>query len=124
MESPVARDAVLVPERAIGTDQTKKFVYVVGADGRPQFREVRLGALIDGMRVVQGGVKAGENVVVDGLQRVMPGMPVTAQVLHVDARGMPIIPAPQAPPGAGGARNADSKGEPAKPADPKPAAKT
>ncbi len=73
MEQRATYDAVLVPERAIGTDQTKKFVYVVGADGQPQFREVKLGALIDGMRVVQGGVKAGENVVVDGLQRVMPG---------------------------------------------------
>ena len=116
MEDANTYDAVMVPERAIGTDQTKKFVYVVGANGQPQFREVRLGALIDGMRVVQGGVKAGENVVVDGLQRVMPGMPVTAQVLKVDDKGMPIPAAPpQAPPGAGEA--------PAKPADSKPAGK-
>ena len=126
MESPIAREAVLVPERAIGTDQTKKFVYVVGADGQPQFREIKLGALIDGMRVVQGGVKAGENVVVDGLQRVMPGMPVTAQVLKVDANGMPIMPVPPGPPGRGGGDpgNADAKGEPAKGADSKASSKT
>ena len=43
------------------------------ADGKPQFREVKLGALYGGMRVVHGGVKPGENVVVDGLQRVIPG---------------------------------------------------
>jgi RND family efflux transporter MFP subunit len=92
--------AVMVPDRAIGTDQTKKFVYVVGADGKPQFREVRLGALQAGMRVLEGGsVKPGENVIVDGLQRVVPGMPVAPQVLKVDADGMPL-PAAAAPGGA------------------------
>lgn len=83
--------ALMVPDRAIGTDQTKKFVYVVGADGRPQFREVQLGALQGGMRVIAGGsVKPGENVIVEGLQRVIPGMPVSPQVLKVDANGMPV----------------------------------
>ena len=100
MESATAYDAVLVPERAIGTDQTKKFVYVVAGDGKPQFREVRLGALADGMRVVQGSVKAGENVVVDGLQRIQPGMTVAPQLLKIDAKGMPIFPPPAGPPGA------------------------
>jgi multidrug efflux system membrane fusion protein len=90
--------AVMVPERAIGTDQTKKFVYVVAADGKPQFREIKLGPLLAGMRVIEGGgVKPGENVIVDGLQRVIPGMPVAPQVLKVDEAGMPIFPPPQAP---------------------------
>ena len=90
--------AVMVPERAIGTDQTKKVVYVVAADGKPQFREVKLGPLLGAMRVVtNGGVKAGENVIVDGLQRVIPGMPVAPTVLKVDELGMPIFPAPAAP---------------------------
>ena len=94
MESATAVDAVLVPERAIGTDQSKKFVWVVAADGKPQFREVKLGALADGMRVVQGGsVKGGEHVVVDGLQRIQPGMTVAPQLLQVDAKGMPVVPA-------------------------------
>ena len=88
--------ALMVPERAIGTDQTKKFVYVVAANGQPQVREVQLGALQGGMRVIAGGgVKPGENVIVEGLQRVVPGMPVAPQVLKVDANGMPI-PAPAA----------------------------
>ena len=100
MESAAAHDAVLVPERAIGTDQTKKFVYVVEADGKPQFREVHLGALAEGMRVVQGSVKAGEHVVVDGLQRIQPGMTVAPQVLQVDAKGMPILPPAAGAPGA------------------------
>jgi multidrug efflux system membrane fusion protein len=90
--------AVMVPERAIGTDQSKKFVVVVGADGQPQFRGVQLGALQGGMRVVGGGqLKAGENVVVDGLQRIIPGVPVAPQVLKVDEQGMPVPAAPQAP---------------------------
>ncbi|HEY6132994.1 MAG TPA: efflux RND transporter periplasmic adaptor subunit [Rubrivivax sp.] len=91
-------NAVMVPERAIGTDQTKKVVYVVAGDGKPQFREIKLGPLLGGMRVVtNGGVKAGENVIVDGLQRVIPGMPVAPTVLKVDELGMPIFPAPAAP---------------------------
>jgi multidrug efflux system membrane fusion protein len=98
MEDPTSYVAVLVPERAIGTDQTKKFVFVVAADGRPQFREVKLGTLHGAMRVVSGNVRPGENVVVDGLQRILPGVPVQPQVLKVDAQGLPIFP-PPAPPG-------------------------
>ena len=98
MSTTAPYSAVMVPERAIGTDQSKKFVVVVGADGRPQFRDVQLGALQDGMRVVGGGkLKAGENVVVDGLQRIIPGVPVAPQVLKVDDKGLPIVPPPQAP---------------------------
>jgi RND family efflux transporter MFP subunit len=89
-------DAVLVPERAIGTDQTRKIVLTVGADNIVAPREVKLGALIDGMRVVQG-VKAGENIIVDGLQRAFPGAPVAPTVLKVDERGMPVPAAPAAP---------------------------
>lgn len=93
--------AVMVPERAIGTDQNKKFVVVVGADGQPQFRDVQLGALQGGMRVVGGDkLKAGEHVVVEGLQRIIPGVPVAPQVLKVDDKGMPIPAPPAAPPGA------------------------
>jgi membrane fusion protein, multidrug efflux system len=85
--------AVLTPDRAIGTDQSKKMVYVVGADNLPQPREVKLGTLIDGMRVIVAGVKAGELVVVDGLQRIRPGAPVSPQTVPTDARGMPIAAA-------------------------------
>jgi multidrug efflux pump subunit AcrA (membrane-fusion protein) len=87
---------VVVPDRAITTDQTRKVVLIVGANNIVQPRPVTPGALIDGMRVVQG-VKAGELVIVDGLLRAFPGAPVTPQVLKVDDKGMPI---PAAPPGA------------------------
>ena len=87
---------VVVPDRAITTDQTHKIVLIVGANNIVQPRPVTPGALIDGMRVVDG-VKAGELVIVDGLLRAFPGAPVTPQVLKVDDKGMPI---PAAPPGA------------------------
>ncbi len=90
--------AIMVPERAVGTDQTKKTVFVVGEDGQPQFREIKTGPLVGGMRVVtNGSVKPGENVIVEGLQRVIPGMAVTPQVLKVDEQGLPIFPTPAAP---------------------------
>ena len=89
--------AVLTPERAIGTDQNKRFVFVVGADKTAQFREVKPGVLLDGMRVVTSGLKPGEQVVVNGLQRVRPGAPLAPEVLQVDANGMPIEK-PAAPP--------------------------
>lgn len=61
---------------------------------------MQLGALQGGMRVISNGsVKPGENVIVDGLQRVVPGMPVAPQVLKVDANGMPM-PATAASAGA------------------------
>lgn len=89
-------NAVVVPDRAISTDQTRKVVLIVGPNNIVQPRPVTPGALIDGMRVVDG-VKAGEMVIVDGLLRAFPGAPVTPQVLKVDDKGMPIA---AAPPGA------------------------
>jgi len=64
---------LLVPEQAIGNDQSKRFVYVVGRDSKAYFHEVKLGDEVDGKRVVLSGVKTGERVIVDGLQRVTPG---------------------------------------------------
>jgi multidrug efflux pump subunit AcrA (membrane-fusion protein) len=83
-----------VPIARSGTDQTRKVVMVVGDKNIVTPREVKLGALADGMRVVTG-IKPGELVIVDGLQRAFPGAPVTPTVLKVDANGMPI-PAPPA----------------------------
>jgi membrane fusion protein, multidrug efflux system len=108
--------AVLTPDRAIGTDQNKKFVLVVDQNNIANFREVKLGASLDGMRVVVDGLKAGESVVVDGLQRIRPGMPVAPQKLEVDAKGMPIeksaAPAGTPPGAAPGAPKKDDKAPP------------
>jgi multidrug efflux system membrane fusion protein len=71
--------ALLVSERAVGTDQDKKFVFVVGADNKAVWREVTLGPAADGLRVVTAGLKPGERVVVNGLHRVRPGAEVTPE---------------------------------------------
>jgi multidrug efflux system membrane fusion protein len=79
-------DAVLVSERAIGTDQSKRYVMVVGADNRAAYREVTLGPAIDNLRVVTEGLQPGERIVVNGLQRVRPGVLVQAQEMKTAAR--------------------------------------
>jgi RND family efflux transporter MFP subunit len=70
--------ATVVEDRAIGTDQDRKFVYVVRADSTVEYRPVQLGSMDSGYRVVQSGVAAGERVIVEGLQRVRPGSKVIA----------------------------------------------
>lgn len=72
-------NALLIPERAIGTDQSKRFVYVAGADGKVAYHEVVLGPQVDGLRMVQSGLQAGDKVITDGLQHVRPDMPVAIQ---------------------------------------------
>jgi multidrug efflux system membrane fusion protein len=73
------RDELLIPDRALGFDQSKKFVYVVGTDDKVAYREVKLGKQIQSQRVVLSGVQAGDRVVVDGVQRVRPNTVVAAQ---------------------------------------------
>jgi multidrug efflux system membrane fusion protein len=78
--------AVLVNERAVGTDQSKKFVLVATADNKAEYREVTLGAPVKGLRVVTSGLKAGERIVVNGLQHVRPGASIQPQVVAMDAK--------------------------------------
>jgi multidrug efflux system membrane fusion protein len=68
-----AEPAILVSERAIGTDQDKRFVFVVGPDDKAIWRQVTLGGTADGRRIVTSGLDAGDRIVVNGLQRVRPG---------------------------------------------------
>ena len=70
--------AALVDEKAIGTDLDRKYVLVVDDDGVAQYRPVELGRSVDGLRVVTSGLERGDLVIVNGLQRVRPGMPVAA----------------------------------------------
>lgn len=76
-----AEPAVLINERAVGTDQNKKFVMVVDADNKAVYREVTLGAPVDRLRIVTNGLKAGERVVVNGLQRVRPGASLEPRIV-------------------------------------------
>lgn len=78
--------ALLVNERAVGTDQSKKFVLVVGTDNKVVYREVTLGASVNGLRVVTSGLQANERIVVNGLQRVRPGALVAPQMVDMSAK--------------------------------------
>ena len=73
--------SALVAERAIGTDQNRKFVWVVGDKNLPAYRPVQLGTQVGDLRVITAGLTAGERVIVDGLQRVRPGAPVAPQLV-------------------------------------------
>src|SRR5437773_5412484 len=71
--------AILVPDEAIGSDQSQKFVFVVDGESKAQYRTVKIGPLVDGLRVVREGVGPEDRVVVAGLQRIRPGIKVDAQ---------------------------------------------
>jgi multidrug efflux system membrane fusion protein len=75
---------LLIQDRAVGTDLDKRFVYVVGADQTVQYRAVTLGPIVDGLRVVRTGLTAGEVVVVNGLQRVRPGVTIAPERVAMD----------------------------------------
>ncbi|MDO3386752.1 efflux RND transporter periplasmic adaptor subunit [Gilvimarinus sp. SDUM040013] len=77
--APQLSQALIVPERAIGTNQNKKFVLVVDADNTARYREVNLGKQWRGQRIIDGGLNAGDRVIVGGLSHVRPDTPVTPQ---------------------------------------------
>jgi membrane fusion protein, multidrug efflux system len=79
MGSGTIDDALMVPESAIGNDQSKRFVFVVGDGNKAEYRSVGLGPQVDGNRVVLTGLKAGDRVITDHLQRLAPGAPVVPQ---------------------------------------------
>ena len=73
MGQPKAESKLLISERAIGTDQDKKFVFVVGEGNKVEYRPISLGDTSDGMRIVNSGLNAGDRIIINGLQRVRPG---------------------------------------------------
>jgi multidrug efflux system membrane fusion protein len=73
MDSGTLPNTLLVPETAIGNDQSKRFVLVVGSGDKAEYREVSLGSVVDGNRVVTSGLKSGDEVILDGLQKLAPG---------------------------------------------------
>jgi multidrug efflux system membrane fusion protein len=77
--------AIAIDERAIGTDQDRRFVMVVGDDNKVAYRQVALGPTADGLRLVTSGLKPGERIVVNGLQRIRPGATVAPQPVAMNA---------------------------------------
>ena len=78
-----AHPAILISDAAVGTDQAKKYVLVVDDMGKVQYREVQLGSLHDNLRVVTSGLKAGERVVVNGIQRARPNDTVRSNLVKM-----------------------------------------
>ena len=87
--------ALLVNERAVGTDQDKKYVLVVNGDNTAAYRPVKLGAAVEGLRIVSEGLKPGERIVVGGLQRVRPGTLVAPQPMQMAQSTSRVVTSPQ-----------------------------
>ena len=86
--------AMLVPDAAVATDQARRIVYVVAADGSVSPRPVQLGPLVDGLRVIRSGLQRTDRVIINGVQRIQqPGMKVQARAGRIE----PVASAPQAP---------------------------
>ena len=84
------RPALLVDERAVGTDQAQKYVLTLTQTNTVAYQSVTLGPAIDGKRIVRAGLHGGEQIVVNGLQRVRPGMPVTPQQEIAGVEGVKV----------------------------------
>ncbi|SSP40085.1 Putative RND family drug transporter [Acinetobacter baumannii] len=93
------RPAILISPTAVGVDQDKRFVVVVDAKNQTAYREVKLGAQQDGLQIVNSGLQAGDRIVVNGLQRIRPGDPVTPHLVpmpnsQITASATPPQPQP------------------------------
>jgi membrane fusion protein (multidrug efflux system) len=80
LEEKAAPDYVVVPVSVIATDQTGPYLFVVGADNKAEQRRIKMGIERDGMIAIEDGLKAGEKVIVQGQQRVRPGMVVAPEL--------------------------------------------
>jgi RND family efflux transporter MFP subunit len=77
--------AILIDDRAVNTDQNQKYVFLLGANNQVEYRRIKLGRVIDGLRIVREGLKAGDVIVVNGAQRAHPGITVTPQTVAMGA---------------------------------------
>jgi multidrug efflux system membrane fusion protein len=78
-------DAILIEDRAVGTDQSQSFVLVLGPDNKLEYRAIQPGRIVDGLRIVRQGLKPDDVVVVSGLQRVRPGAQVKPNMTTMGA---------------------------------------
>ena len=76
-----------MPDRAIGNDQAGRYVLVVDKDNVVEQRQVEIGVLVNGMRVIENGLTADDWVVADGIQRAIPGSKVDAAAARRRSRG-------------------------------------
>ncbi len=115
--SATKRDAVLITDRAIGTDQDKKFVFVVNSENKIEYRPIVLGSTAEGLRIVESGLKGGDKVVVNGIFRLRPGAQVTPQEVPMEGTENMAQEVKE----GGAAKSGDSLDNVEKPADDKQA---
>ncbi|HSC35223.1 MAG TPA: efflux RND transporter periplasmic adaptor subunit, partial [Thermodesulfobacteriota bacterium] len=89
-------DALLVPQQAVSDFQGQQFVYVVGAENKVEYRNVTTGSNYNEFVVIQDGVKTGEKVITEGLQKVKPGMTVVPETASQKSAPQPSPPGDKA----------------------------
>jgi multidrug efflux system membrane fusion protein len=90
------KDALLINEQAVLTDQDRRYVYVVGEKNAAERRDVKLGAQVEGLVIVESGLKPGDRVIVNGMRKIFfPGQPVNPHDVPMD---QPNLPTPQQQP--------------------------
>jgi multidrug efflux system membrane fusion protein len=95
------KDALLINEQAVLTDQDRRYVYVVGDRNSAERRDVKLGPLVEGLIVVESGLKPGDRVIINGMRKIFfPGQPVNPHDVPMDKPNMPP-PQPAQKPVAG-----------------------
>jgi len=92
-----SRQASLIQDQSIGTDQDRKFVLVLKPDSTVEYRTITVGRVVDGLRIVESGLKPGESVVINGQLRVRPGMKVAAKHAPMLVTASAPVSAPAAP---------------------------
>jgi multidrug efflux system membrane fusion protein len=95
------KDALLIHEQAVLTDQDRRYVYVVGDKNSAERRDVTLGPIVEGLVVVESGLKAGDRVIINGMRKIFfPGQPVNPHNVPMDQPNLPT-PQPEQKPAAG-----------------------
>ena len=93
MQSPAKFDVMLIDDKAVLTDQDRKYAYVIGQGNRAERRELQLGRLFEGRRIVESGLEPGDQIVVSGMQRIYyPGMPLAPTTRNDKASEKPVSP--------------------------------
>lgn len=83
-------EALLIRDEAIGNDQGRAYVFVINQEQKAEYRPIEIGSMEGGLRIVNSGIKAGENIVINGLMGIRNGAAVQAETSPMEA---PVIPA-------------------------------
>ena len=94
------KDALLINEQAVLTDQDRRYVYIVGDKNSAERRDVKVGPKVEGLTVVESGLKSGDKVIINGMRKIFfPGQPVNPHVVPMDQPNLQPPQQPQKPAG-------------------------